>query len=82
MPDHAAMMSDQGDRPDQPVDQEPTDQRPTATDHESAPVRIDEAAVLGITANAVRQRLKRGTLPGEKTAAGWVVWLPTNRPHR
>jgi len=81
MPDHAAMMSDQSDRPDQPADQEPTDLRPTATDQAPEPVTIDEAAtVLGITSNAVRQRLKRGTLAGEKTAAGWVVWLPTDQP--
>ena len=74
-------MTDHTDRPDQPPDQQPTDQRPTATDQEPAPVTIDEAAaVLGITANAVRQRLKRGTLAGEKTLRGWVVWLPTDQP--
>jgi hypothetical protein len=79
--DHAAMMSDQSDRPDQPADQDPTDPRPTATDQAPEPVTTDEAAtVLGITANAVRQRLKRGTLAGEKTAGGWVVWLPTDPP--
>ncbi len=61
--DHATMMSDQ---PDQPADQESTDLRPTATDQAPEPVTIDDAAtVLGITSNAVRQRLKRGTLTGE-----------------
>jgi hypothetical protein len=35
---------------------------------------------LGITLNAVRQRLKRGTLAGHKTPAGWVVVLPTDHP--
>jgi len=35
--------------------------------------REEAAADLGITANAVRQRIKRGTLPGIKTNAGWLV---------
>ncbi len=35
---------------------------------------IEEAAArLGITVNAVRQRIKRGTVEGYKTPAGWVV---------
>jgi len=73
------------DRPDQPPDQEPTDPRPTTTDQsgempaEEAPLTLDEAAAaLGISANAVRQRIKRGTLRGVKSAAGWAVWLPTD----
>ena len=57
------------------ADQEPTDQPTTP-----APVPIEEAAAaLGITVNAVRQRLKRGTLTGIKTDAGWLVdILPTD----
>ncbi len=65
---------DQGDRP-------AGDHRPTMTDH--APVPIEEAAArLGITVNAVRQRIKRGTVEGYKTPAGWVVVVerPTDRP--
>ncbi len=57
--------TDHGDRPS-------GDHRPTTTDH--APVPIEEAAArLGITVNAVRQRIKRGTVEGYKTPAGWVV---------
>ncbi len=71
---------DQGDRP-------AGDHRPTTTDH--APVPIEEAAArLGITVNAVRQRIKRGTVEGYKTPAGWVVVVerpttdqgPTDQP--
>jgi hypothetical protein len=75
------MTIDHSDQPNQPPDQEPTNPRPTTTDQESAPVTIGEAAAaLSITANAIRQRLKRGTLAGDRTADGWVVWLPTDRP--
>ena len=60
---------------DQPTGQNnrpPGDHRPTTADH--APVPIEAAADrLGITVNAVRQRIKRGTLEGYKTPAGWVV---------
>jgi len=72
-------MTDPTDRPTDPV---ATDHRPTATDHTPDPVpgTVEDAAIaLGITANAVRQRMKRGTLAGEKTAGGWVVWLPTDQ---
>ncbi len=64
------------------TDQDATDHRPTTGDHppDPVPATLEEAAVtLGITSNAVRQRLKRGTLTGEKTAGGWVVWLPTDQ---
>jgi len=64
------------------TDQDATDHRPTTGDHPPgpAPVTLEEAAItLGISPNAVRQRLKRGTLTGEKTAGGWVVWLPTDQ---
>ncbi len=75
------MMTDQNDRPDQPPDQESTDPQPTidqpAADH--GPMSMDEAAIaLGISVNAVRQRVKRGTLEGNRTPAGWVVSLPTD----
>jgi len=60
------------------------------TDQE--PVNIDTAArVLGITREAVRLRIRRGTLVAEKWEGHWVVWpgrslhvvgpdQPTNRP--
>jgi hypothetical protein len=47
------------------------------------PVPIAEAAArLGITVDAVRKRIQRGTLTGEKTDTGWtVVWTePDIRP--
>ncbi len=61
---------------DRPTNQPTNGDRPW-TDH--GPVSIEEAASrLGITPNAVRQRLKRHTLDGHKTPAGWVVvWPPT-----
>lgn len=65
-PDHEHVVAD---RP-------PTDQR-------DQPVPLEEAAAaLGITVNAVRQRIKRGTLLGVRTAAGWsvVVERPTDHP--
>jgi hypothetical protein len=51
-----------------------TDQPPTNYEQ----VSLEETALrLGITVNAVRQRLKRGTLIGVKTPDGWLV---ANRP--
>lgn len=39
---------------------------------------MDEAAAtLGITVNAVRQRIKRGTITGEKRGGVWYVSLST-----
>src|SRR5215213_11924132 len=80
--DDAATMSD---RPplvvdhdnNQPPDHKPvTDWRPT----NPTPLSLEEAAgQLGITVNAVRQRIKRGTVHGEKTSAGWVVFLSTDQ---
>lgn len=80
---------------DRPTDHRPTDRgatmgdRPTdlATDHrptDHGPVSLEVAADrLGVTVNAVRQRIKRGTLDGHKTPAGWVVaWPPTKATDR
>jgi len=36
----------------------------------------DAAARLGITHDAVRKKLQRGTLPGEKADGAWLVFLP------
>ena len=75
MPPMTDQPTDQGDRP-------PGDHRPTTGDH--APVPSEAAATrLGITVNAVRQRVKRGTIEGYKTPAGWVVVVDrptTDRP--
>ncbi len=70
-------MSDQPS--DHVTDHEPTsgdgrDQPPA--DHSTTPALLtleEAAASLGITVNAVRQRIKRGTLIGIKTDAGWLV---------
>ncbi len=65
-----------------------------ATDQPTTPALVsleDAALTLGITVNAVRQRIKRGTLTGIKTDAGWLVDMvatnqesgtdrPTTRP--
>jgi len=61
---------------DRPTDNESTtDQRPA--DHDV--LTLEETAErLGISINAVRQRIKRGTLPAERTPAGWVVSLATD----
>ena len=75
---------------DQPSD---ADDQP-ATDQPTTPALVtleDAADTLGITVNAVRQRIKRGTLIGIKTDAGWLVDMvatnqesgtdrPTRRP--
>ena len=64
---------------DQPTDQandQMVDADQPATDQPTtpAPVSLEDAALtLGITVNAVRQRIKRGTLIGIKTDAGWLV---------
>jgi hypothetical protein len=75
------------DQPHDAGDQPATDQ-PTTSDL----VSLEDAALtLGITVNAVRQRIKRGTLTGIKTDAGWLVDMvatnqesgtdrPTTRP--
>lgn len=50
-------------------------QRPNA---DLTGVTIAEAAtILGVTSDAVRMRLKRGSLPGRKVAGRWTVLLPT-----
>lgn len=72
-----ASMSDQPPTNHTDHDKEIPDQPPTTPDM----VPLKEAAeILGISVNAVRQRLKRGTLQGVKTPAGWVVSPTTDRP--
>ncbi len=77
---------------DQPPDAVVTDQPATGQPTTPALLTLEEAAAaLGITVNAVRQRIKRGTLIGIKTDAGWLVDMvatnqesgtdrPTTRP--
>src|SRR5688500_11026923 len=70
------------DQTDHVIDHRPANH----ADQEEAPrvVTLDQAASeLGITVNAVRQRLKRGTLTGIRTDTGWLVDMSTadQRPH-
>jgi hypothetical protein len=91
-------MSDQPSDHDDMVADRPTDQKhgrdqpPTNQPTTPAWVSMEIAAAdLNITVNAVRQRIKRGTLIGIKTEAGWLVDMvatnqesgtdrPTTRP--
>ena len=65
--DHPAMV------PKTPATPAPG-QRPDAA---GTPLPVAEAAHrLGVTPDAVRKKLQRGTLPGEKVAGEWRVFLP------
>jgi hypothetical protein len=55
-------------------DRAPTVERP-GDDRERLSV-AQAAARLGLSTDAVRGRLNRGTLEGRKEADGWVVYLP------
>lgn len=71
-------MSDQSDRPSDVVVH--NDDRPDDHDNQPDGWSLEDAADhLGITVNAVRQRIKRGTLDAKRTPDGWVVFLPTNQ---
>lgn len=55
---------------DRPTDQPTSDQLP------DQPVSLAAAAAaLGVSREAVRLRIRRGTLRGERRPDGWVVWL-------
>jgi len=62
------------------MDERPgTDRVPTGDQPGSdrSAVTVAEAAILlGLSTDAVRSRLNRGTLDGRKDAGGWVVLLP------
>ncbi len=58
------------------VDQPSTD-RPPIVDRLTV---AEAAARLGISSDAVRSRLNRGTLEGRKEEDGWVVYLPVEVP--
>jgi predicted ArsR family transcriptional regulator len=79
---------------DQPTNRPPGHVDQPATDQPTTPALVtleDAADALGITVNAVRQRIKRGTLIGIRTETGWLVDMvatdqesgtdrPTTRP--
>jgi hypothetical protein len=94
VPDRSAIIPTMTDQPAD-HDNRVANDRPTtdaghdrpATDQPPMPAlqTLDEAATdLGITVNAVRQRIKRGTLIGIKTDTGWLVDIDhrpaTDRP--
>ena len=46
-------------------------------DHEATGLTISQAArLLGVSENAIRQRLKRQSLPAAKVEGVWRIWLP------
>lgn len=50
-------------------------------DDSNRTVSVSEAAaILGVSTDAVRKRLMRGTLPGEKVSGQWRVTLPDDVP--
>ncbi len=62
-------------------DSRPTADRQDAGSRDSRGLSVAEAADrLGLTPDAVRGRLHRGTLEGEKVGTEWRVFLPTVEP--
>jgi hypothetical protein len=64
---------------DHPNERPGSDRSPTVDQPgtDRSEVTVAEAAVLlGLSTDAVRSRLNRGTLDGRKDAGGWVVLLP------
>lgn len=61
-----------------------TDATPNTTDratrHDVVSVH-EAAAILGITEDSVRARLRRGSLPGAKEGSTWVVHLDRDAEH-
>ena len=59
---------------------DPTSERPDATHATNAtgdPLPVaTAAAALGITSDAIRARIRRGALHGEKRGGAWFVFLP------
>ncbi len=47
-----------------------------ATDQATAHTITDAARLLGVSENAVRKRIRRGTLPAHKQGDRWLVALP------
>lgn len=56
------------------------DSHPTAYDSRSTVTVKEAAAILGISVDAVRSRLHRGDLQGEKVGNTWRVQLPADTP--
>lgn len=67
------------DRPSNVVDHD--NDQPNNHNKDLLGLSLEDAAdQLGITVNAVRQRIKRGTINAERTNDGWVVFLSTDQP--
>lgn len=64
----------------EPIDRTTTDtqrddRRPVATRQDAAVGVMQAALILGITTDAVRSTLRRGTLEGHKVDGDWMVQL-------
>ncbi len=70
-----------------PADRTPTEEqqdagRPDATRQDATVGVIEAARMLGVSTDAIRARLRRGTLHGEKVAGEWQVLIPTTERPR
>ena len=67
-------MTDPADRP--PTDEQQDADRPDVTRQDAAVGVVEAAYLLGTTTDAVRARLRRGTLQGHKVNGEWQVIMP------
>jgi len=69
-----AGMTDPADRP--PTDEQQDADRPDVTRQDATVGVVEAAHLLGTTTDAVRARLRRGTLQGHKVDGEWQVIIP------
>lgn len=69
-----AGMTDPADRP--PTDEQQDADRPDVTRQDATVGVVEAAHILGTTTDAVRARLRRGTLQGHKVDGEWQVIVP------
>ncbi len=67
-------MTDTADRP--PTDEQQDADRPDVTRQDATVGVVEAAQLLGTTTDAVRARLRRGTLQGQKVDGEWQVIMP------
>jgi len=67
-------MSDHTDRT--PTDEQQDTDRPDVTRQDATVGVVEAAHLLGTTTDAVRARLRRGTLQGHKVEGEWQVIVP------
>ncbi len=68
------------DPTENPTPAKPVATHPTDATEEAIPVAT-AAAALGITSDAIRARIRRGALHGEKRGGAWFVFLPEHERH-